>query len=414
MRKLLFTLLILIFTAGVAFAESKFTIKGDFYVRGSRITNQGLAATNAAEYDYYDQDMNIYAKFAASKTTWADLKIAIIDEEWGTGHHETNANDDENIAIERAYMTHVFPTHTVLVLGKMNGGTWGTTFGDDEEARWRVKIVQPLSPNAILLGVIEKGGDANLGVGNTGDIGAQNPTLKDAEEDDNDRLAVGALLTFGDFHVKPLYYMVNASNADLSQTSDGIEVNILLLALDGKFGMFGFEAEYMKKDTDFCTALGGRSFANTGMYVNFWANLAAAKVGLIYADGDTDTSKGAEAAFDFDDDFDLTLFLSDWIGFGGGDGLTGMNAIQVYGSYKFTEKLSANASYTMVESNWDAGIYKDAEANEMDFGLAYAITKNLTYSIAAGFASMDTNPTYWGGPDPDDGGRIYHKLAMKF
>jgi hypothetical protein len=64
----------------------------------------------------------------------------------------------------------------------------------------------------------------------------------------------------------------------------------------------------------------------------------------------------------------------------------------------------------MIDSNYDTGDYKGASANEMDFGLAYAITKNLTYSIAAGFASVDLE----GLPDPDDGGRIYHKLKMKF
>jgi len=409
MRKLLFTLLILIFTAGVAFAESNFTIKGDFNVRGSRITNEDLAATDAAEYDYYDQDMNIYAKFAASKTTWANIKIAIHDEEWGT----SNKDADEGISVERAYMTHVFPTHTVLVLGLMTGGTWGTAFGDAADARYRVKVVQPLSPNAILLGVIEKGDDVDIaGVtekDNAAEQGYGNP-IKDSEEDDNDRYAIGALLTFGDFHVKPLYYMVKDSSADLSKTTDGMEVNVMFLALDGKFGMFGFEAEYMKKDLDFCTALGGRSFSVTGIYANVWANLAPAKVGVIYADGGTDTDKGAEYSFDFDDDFDLTLFLSDWIGFGGGDGLRGMNAMQVYGSYKFTDKMSANASYTMIDSNYDAGALKGAEATEMDFGFAYKITKNLTYSIAAGFASVDLE----GSADPDDGGRIYHRLKMKF
>ena len=412
MRKILFTLLILIFTAGVAFAETKITIKGDVSTRGSRITNEGLAATDAAEYDYYDQDMNLKIKFAASKTTWANLKLAISDEEWGT-----NSDDaDENIAVERAYFTHVFPTHTALSLGMMTGGTWGTAFGDDGDARWRIKVVQPLSPKAILLAVIEKGGNVDTpgadAITNNAEQGYQNPATKDAEEDDNDRYAVGAILTFGDFHVKPLYYMIKDSSADLSQTTDGAEVTIMFLALDGKFGMFGFEAEYMKIDTDLCTAMGGYSWGNTGMYANFWANLAPAKVGIIYADGDIDTSKGVQKGFDFDDDFDLTLFLSDWVTFGGGDGLMGMNAIQVYGSYKFTDKMSANASYTMIDSNWETGSsLKGASATEMDFGFAYKITKNLTYSIAAGFASIDMEaPT----ADPDDGGRIYHKLKMKF
>jgi len=412
MRKLLFTLLILIFTAGVAFAESNFTIKGDASTRGSRITNHNAkATTDVDEYDYYDQDMNIYVKFAASKTTWADLKLAILDEEWGT----SNTDADENIAVERAYFTHVFPTHTALSLGLMTGGTWGTSFGDAGDARWRVKVVQPLSPKAILLAVLEKGDDVDVAgsepIANSAEQGYKGAT--DAEKDDNDRYAIGAILTFGDFHVKPLYYMIKDSSQCLEGGSNGMEVNVMFLAVDGKFGMFGFEAEYMKKDYDFdsCVAVvGGVDWSITGMYVNFWANLAPAKVGVIYADGGTDTSLGFEKGFDFDDDFDLTLYLSDWVGFGGGDGLNGMNAIQVYGSYKFTDKMSANASYTMIDSNWDAGYYKGAEANEMDFGFAYKITKNLTYSIAAGFASIDLES----GPDPEDGSRIYHKLKMKF
>jgi len=411
MRKLLFTLLILVFTAGVAFAESNLKIKGDFNVRGSRITNDdGTATADAATYDYYDQDMNIYAKFIASKTTWADLKIAIVDEEWGTGHHETNANDDENISIERAYMTHVFSTHTTLVLGKMSGGTWATAFGDDEEARWRVKVVQPFSPNFILLGVLEKGPDVFPGANTGADQGQQNAMLKDAEEDDNDRYAIGALLTFGNLHVKPLYYLVKDSSMCIDQGSKGGEITVMFLALDGKFGTFGFEAEYMKKDLDLDACAGGFDWSVTGMYVNVWADLAPLKVGVIYASGGTDTNQGAEYGFDFDDDFDLTLYLSDWIGFGGGDGITGMNAYQLYGSFQILENLSVNASYTMVDSNWDSGYYEDAEANEIDFGLAYKITKNLTYSIAAGFASIDLD----GQDDPEDGTRIYHKLKMTF
>lgn len=419
MRKILFILFIFIFTAGFAFADfafadTKVTFKGNFSLRGSHIGNDsGTATTDVAEFDYYDQDTNLYVKIWPAKETWVDLKICIHDEEWGT----SNKDADENISFERVYATHVFPTHTMLSIGLMNGGTWGTSFGDAEDARYRVKVIQPFSPQVTVLGVIEKGDDVDIGgpggiKANAAESGQANAGVKDAEKDDNDRYAIGAVLTFGDFKVMPLYYMVQDSSAVQDQGGDGWAINVMFLAVTGKVGMFGFEAEYMSKaiSGDAGSPVGDRSFTLPGYYANVWANLAPAKVGLIYAMGSTCEDDGVELGFDFDDDFDLTLYLSDWIGFGGGVGLTGMTAYSLYGSYKFSDKMSANASYTMVTSNYDEGYYKDAKANEIDVGFAYNINKYMTYSIAAAFPTIDLDS----GDDPENASRYYHKLNIKF
>jgi hypothetical protein len=399
MRKLLILLtacaLVVAFTVP-AMAFDQFSIKGYWSLRGSQIKNDDATATkDAAVYGYYDQDLKFWLQFNGAEKTFVRSEITWYDEEWGTAQ---NMASDENIAVERVYFTHIFGTGTKLDLGLMDAGVWATGFGDDEYGANRIKVTQPLPGGHTLVALTQKDTDT----------GYANQTTKDADKDDDDQYAVAAIIKAGPINIKPLVQLVDRSSLVADGGSKGAEATVIAIGVDGKFGMIGFEAEYVSQDWDYDPSLGLTDYDVAGWYGNVWANLGPAQVGFIYATGDYDKQSGN--SFDFDDDFDLTLYLSDWIGFGGGDGITGCDAYQVYGSYKFSDKLSANASYTMVDSNQEAGTYKDAEANEIDFGASYKLTKVLTYSVAAGFASIDYTPA----KDPEDGYRVYHKLKMSF
>jgi hypothetical protein len=378
-----------------AVAFDQFSIKGYWSIRGTQMKNgNGLQTKDAAVYGWYDQDLKFWLQFNGAEKTFVRSEITWYDEEWGT----TRVADDEKIAVERVYFTHIFGTGTKLDIGLMDAGVWATAFGDSEYGANRIKVTQPLPGGHTLIALTQKDTDT----------GYTNQTTKDADKDDDDQYAVAAIIKAGPINIKPLVQMIDTSSSVLDQGSKGTETTVIAIGADGTFGMIGFEAEYVSADYDYDTSLAATDYDVSGWYANIWANMGPAQVGFVYASGEYDKKTGN--AFDFNGDFDLTLYLSDQIGFGGGSGMYGMDAYQVYGSYKFSDKLSANASYTMVDSNHEAGTYKDAEANEIDLGAVYKISKVLSYEVAAGFASMDFTPA----KDPEDGYRVYHKLKMSF
>lgn len=344
MKKLLLTVLVVLLAAGSAWAVD-LQIKGDYYARGSYISNDAEVTADAPAYGYYDHDFNLYNTFVVDETTKLTMRLAIEDSNWPVPTIDNTTEDDDNIDVERLWLTHQFSTGTKLDVGKMSGGGWATSFYDDVGARYRIKATQ-FFPWGLLVGVIEKDGEQ----------GAANPTVKDAENDDFDAYAFGAVIKAGPVNIKPIWFHVQYGDvvAPSDQEDGDLIRNLLQLGVDGSFGMIGFEMEVNNDDYDYDNArLAAKDYTLNSFYLNVWANLDAFKVGGIFAYGGTDDD--ALKAADFDDDFDLTLFLSDWIGWGGaGDGLMGCTAFQIYANFAF-DKLSISPSYTFVTSNKEIG-----------------------------------------------------------
>ncbi|KAA0258330.1 hypothetical protein FHQ18_04000 [Deferribacter autotrophicus] len=404
----------LVFLALLAFAATSFAVElklsGNFYVRGSYIKNGSdldgdkkvdLQTSNAPSFSYFDQDMNLWAKLVVDEDTWVTTRFAIHDEDW----KNANENDtDDNIAAERAWLTHKFATGTKLDAGLMSGGGWGTAFGNDVGGKYRVKITQAL-PYGSLVAWVQKNAEKGKEL-----------QYKDAEKDDSDSYAIGLTFKAGDITIKPLVvYTVDSAgtnNAYVDNSTDGKKTTSFDIAAMGKFGVIGFEAEFDYDNVEFDKNY-GTDYDVYGIYVNAYTMIDKVKVGGIFAYGSYD--KDAQKGYDFDDDFDLTLVLSDWVGFGGGDGLTGMTAYQVYAKAPVMDKLTANASLTYVTSNQEGNstttnYLEDATAYEVDLGAAYTIKKGLVYSVAFGYAKIDLD----GQSDPDPVIRAYHKISLSF
>lgn len=415
MKKLFFAMLVVLLAAGSAWAVDV-NVSGGYYARGSMITNDaGTATQDAATYMYYDHDFDLTAKFVVSEATMFTLVLEFQDEEWGTAQ-STTAGSDDNMEVKRGWLTHKFPTNTILDVGAMNAGGWATAFDDDVGEGMRVKLTQ-ISDFGVFGGLFQKVNEA----------GQANPNTKDAESDDTDVLMLFLITKLGPINVKPAYALYHYGRGPtLTNALDGendLTRNRYVLALDGTFGMIGFECEFTQNDYSFERNL-GTDYTIGGYYANVWANLDAFKVGGIFAygsvDEDSDPTNTAPKKYGFDGDFDLTLFLGDWMEFGGNgadSGISGSTAFQIYAAYAM-DKFSFGGSYTIVNSNVDNNKFSGtqwykASASEFDLNASYKITDSLTYSVAAGWANVDWDDTY-STDDPEGAFRGYHKLALSF
>ncbi|MGA1861324.1 hypothetical protein OWM07_00350 [Deferribacter thermophilus] len=409
MKKLLVILALLAFAATSFAVELK--LSGDFYVRGSYISIDTDETNGVDEkYSYYDQDMNLWAKLVVDENTWVTTRFAIHDENW-KDDSEDEADDD--FTAERVWMTHKFSTGTTLDAGLMTGAGWGTAFGNDTGGKYRIKFTQAL-PYGSLVAFVQKNTEKGAEL-----------KYKDAEKDDSDTYGLGANIKAGDFKIMPLVTYMNNSAKYLDNGTDAQKTWRADVAFTGKVGMVGFEGEfsYVTMNDDDNSSL---DFDVYGVYLNGYAMVDKVKVGAIVAYGSYD--KDAKKGYDFEDDFDSTLVLGDWLqlgddyayGYGtkGESDLVGMTLLQLYAKTNVTDKLSVNASLSYVFSNQEDNEYEDVKAYEVDLGASYAITKNLTYSLAFGYAQVKDIIENNGLTDEDKFDlkaiRAYHKIALTF
>ncbi len=417
MKKLLVIMLGLMLAAGSAYALET-EISGDFSVRGQGLGEVDL--NDAADVDFYtiDQDLNILTKISVDDNTFVSFRTAIHDETWqDTSDNWTTGNRDADISVERSWMGHTFAnTDTKLEVGLMTGNAWGTAFGDAATGVYKIQAQQKLD-FGMLVAYIQK--EAEVG---------GSDEAEDSEDDDGDTYAVGLVMPINNITISPIIGYSNRSDLLRDTDNDGVQVFSIDVAVTGTFNNIGFEAEVDYESYSLDTGatppqgdvLPGATddFALWGAYLNVWAQLNQTKLGGLIAYGSWDDDSDVMVGYDFDDDFDKTLVLGDQIGFGDDsaasqDGMTGMTLLQIYVDHAFNEKLSAGGSISYVLSNQeDDPRYEDATAWEIDVNGAYKITDNLTYSVAAGYASVDFDVT--GLSDPDPAWRAFHKLSLTF
>lgn len=425
MKKFLFALLCVMLTAGFAFAVDV-DLKGMYYVRGSYIDNDsGLSSSSTANYMYYDHELDLTARLLVTDKTRVIVNFEIRDENWNASNTDgskvvAGKDLDDNIEFKRVFFSHTFDAYgTVLDAGLMTGGVWATSFGETGQGKYRVKVTQPTEFGPIIA-LVEKGAE----------LGSTNPNLKDSEKDDTDSYAIAMVTKLGPVNVKPLIQYVNGSSAILDQGNDGQTVLAFALGVDGTFGDFGFESEFVVKDYDNgdfdvppAPVGTDEDYTLWGLYGNGWWNIGAGKVGLLaaYGNWDDDAGKG----FGFGEDFTPTLFSgADWASFGGNQGFTeyvATSLVQLYGSLALSEELSIWGNGTYMAANADENadgtdnFWQDATGYELNLGLNWKLTDQVTYSIAAGFGEWDLDAGEDANDgDPDSFARAYHRFKIDF
>lgn len=430
MKKLLIITLCLLFAGSVYAVEVE--ISGDIGVEGKLWDTTNFADKdefNLPTFDdddfgssWYESDANISIKFMVDENTFAAFQFAMFDETWlnaSDRNEDATFNDegqmDDNIALEKAYLSHKFPFESTLSVGAMSSNAWGTAFGDAEGSAYQLKVSHPVQVGSIV-GIIQKNRD----------MGAENGT-KDSEEDDNDEFWLGAKLAFGDVNLKPLFVYVLDSSAIPDQGGDGLKTMELHLALDGQMNNFGFEAEVIYTDTS-SDAENADSYSLYGIYASIWSSINDnLKIGGWLAYGSVEDGQDTDAdgannlkAFDFGDDFDSALIYGGEISSAvlyeqatnviertrnaslgenydiGGDDLAGVTAVKLYvESGGLFDAITLTTSILYWSSN-----YSDWDSNgmEVDIEATYAITEALTYSIGIGYATINIDDLWEDAP----------------
>ena len=387
----------------------------------------GHDSETAFDYFYFDHELDLTARLLVTDKTRVIVNFEIRDENWlntgtdGTAHQDGRALDD-NIEFKRVFSSHTFDAYgTVLDLGLMTGAAWGTSFGDTATGKYRIKVTQPTELGPVIA-IYEKNHEE----------GSENNLVEDAEKDDAQGVALAMVTKLGDVNIMPLIQYVDDSSAVLDRGSDGVDVLVFALAATGTFGDIGFESEFVVKDYD-KSDFDATNTANFeigddedytiwGLYGNGWWNIGAGKVGLLAAYGNWDEDSGQ--GYNMGDDFEPVLFAANQADVGGGIGeFYGVSVVQLYGSLALSEELSINGSglYWASNAKEDAdgsdNFWRDSDGYEINAGLAWKLTDQVTYSAAAAFGkwSLDSNDKNdAAGDSPDGFVRAYHKFQIDF
>ena len=453
MKKVFCTIVLIFLIAGTSYAQATFSMAGNYEAEGkywfnynaTPRSNTGTDLYKEKSFGFYEQDINLYPKIEMDSTS-LNFRIAITDTNWGanasegsegiTQKDDADFTNDDNMQIERAYLSHSFSNLLTLDVGLMDGTEWATTFSNDKQARWRVKAVSITSFGAFGA-ILEKDNDR-------GAFASDDDYPDNFEGEDCDTYGLFWVGKAGNIFIKPLLWYVDMRNIFFEKTADlsayalaadqdlGLlfgDVDLLLFApqigFDGELGPLYFESEfnYFIYDLEAKDLGLDEKWSTFGIYLNFWKNLDSMTPGFIAAYGsynDTIDDAIAEAmsvgnlpgvlalnaihsnaSFDFKDDFNSTIILGDEIGWGGGGDLLGATLLKFYVNDIATgiNPLSLNFYAAYIMSNQENTDYEDATAWEASLGADYNITDNLKYSIYGAYADINYDVT--GIDDPD-------------
>lgn len=285
MKKVLIATMLVLLFAGSAYAQATFSMTGSYWAEGkywvNYNANPGTDATyNESGFGFYEQDIILYPKITVGDSS-LNLKVSMTDTEWGkfanpgSTHDLQHAylEDDDNIAIERAFITNKLNDVFTLDVGLMDGTVWGTSFADDKTGRWRVKLTAKTAIGAIG-GILEKI-DENGSEGMTAD----------AENNDSDNAALFMVTKVGNVFIKPLLYHVDTDG--ILAGKDFLKREYFSLAFNGDLGGMSFESELNYNDYRLTVdALGVREhFATQGYYLNLWKAMESMTPGITLAYG---------------------------------------------------------------------------------------------------------------------------------
>jgi hypothetical protein len=310
------------------------------------------------------------------------------------------------------YGSHTFGNGGTLNVGLMSGGAlvWGNKFANNSGENYRVFYSQPTSLGTVIA-IAEKNaeaGDATVG-----------------EDNDIDTYYLGLVSDWNGISVQPIVAYTIADNTTALNDHEDL---ILILALAGTMGNIGWEAEVDYVDTDYdaesatvTASTDHKDFQIYGLYANVWMQANALKIGVLGAYGSFDDD--AKRGFDSGDDFSAggALIIGDDIHFDDVDGdtkdLQAPSLIALYADYQVNPKLSVGGYLGYAKCNVDVAngdaldLWDGATLTEVSGDVTYAITSNLTYTVAAGFATLEYGDNT---VDPDNSVEVNHKLTFTF
>jgi hypothetical protein len=419
--------------------EVTFDLNGEFSAAGYYWDNKNLDPDDTVTYSFYKGYLSLYPKLTVGNTSMI-VKIDMRDEIWGNSAYGTDSPDawpylystenNDNISIERAYLSHKFGENTTLDVGLMSGQWWATKFGDYTQPRYRVKITQK-TPVGVIGALVEKDSEQ----GNSG--------TEDSEKDDYDSYALFGVTKLGSLYVKPLFFYVDRSSMVDDDGSEGLKRLYISVGIDGPLGPIDLESEWTYQDTKYeDLSPVAEDATDLGAYVNLSKTMDFGKAGIVlmYASWDDEGGAyGAGCGLDSRQDFKANLILGDEIAFGAtsvtlgtttynlatAEDLLGMTMIKPYvQGVKLAENITCDASFGYIMSNQDdfdltalgAGVipnkFKDATAWELDLGLNVKINPNLYYLVDAGYADISYDSDYY--DDPDSVMLLKHEILFTF
>lgn len=373
MKKLIVVLASLMFATGAFAAEYK--LSGDFKVTGTKIINGG--GSDDADYDYYDQDMNLNVVIKADDKTTVTTKFAIMDYDWkGSADYQKSGNSTANdgnkdFVVERAFISYKITPELTVNAGLMTGGAWAAAFGNDAEGKQRIKFDYALGKLGSLTAFAQKNAEKGLGAED-----------KEAEKADNDMLAIGANLKFAGVTVAPLLQSKKNGNV-VSGSAETASSTVIDIYAAAKIAMVSLEAEYIQETGEKMT--NGTTAAKTdvdksGYWVKAKADLGKFNVAAEYA-----TASGDENAdddiFEMADDYEFVL-LGDDIA----DGLAGVTLWALTAGTSFG-KLGLDAAFISASDTES----EDGIGTEIDLTAAYALTDATAFTLQYAIFSPDSD-----------------------
>jgi hypothetical protein len=426
MKKLIALMFAMLFLgAGIAGA-SDLTMTGSYFVRGTYEDNLAYDAANPQNdrnYGYYDHELDLITTWKIDDTTFVRARFEMRDQSWGRGSDTVTesvhiGDTDNNIVVQEVWGQTTFTNGISLRTGLMGAGAWGTSFGNTSTEAFRIFATIPTQIGAVIA-ILEKPNNGASEAGNS----------VNGESNDIDVYHLALVTKVGDVNIKPIVSFIDANNINWGFDSQTI---LAQLSLDGKLGMFGFEADFIYRDVDRTIPEAGTAatedYSLFGAYGNIWYQMQALRLGAFAAYGSWDDD--AQQGFDFGDDFapgNLLIMGDDLLGEGAGNvgapvaegGMVGAALFGIYGSYAVTDKLTLSAVAAYAKPDRDKALstganvkkWDDADIYELSAGFAYKITPSLTYDGGIGMAEVNFGDAT---PDPDTLVEAFHRLSFNF
>lgn len=392
---------------------------GHYRVRGNYISQWNLRDTTPSK-DFMDMRFRLQTVFKVSDILSVTTRFDALDGKvWGDADDASTAAG--NIDFDRAYMTIDAPIGKFDV-GRMLGGTWGTSFNDTADEFDRIKFTKTIDDLTLFL-----------------------VYQKNAENDDDTAVAA-ADQDSETYYVLGDYKMENTTAGILlaftndkttsTQTTRTYNASPYFVSKIGGLGIQG-ELQYNWGATDYDTA-GTADLDYKELAYNIEASYAFGPVGVsagyAFWSGDQSTADNEDSCYqngpgnDWGKLFILTSDATAQIqllgnygnlsrgGIANNSNLSGAKIL--YGSADFSPL--DNLTLGVVVGNADAdeapaGI-KDDYGLEYDFTLTWKIYDNLTYTAIAAF--LDAGDFYWQQATKpanfDDTYALFHQLILEF
>ncbi|MDO9565524.1 MAG: porin [Candidatus Desulfaltia sp.] len=408
---------------------------GAYRVRGSYVEHYDLLDTSPS-HDYMDMRLRLQTVFKASDILSVTMRLDALDNKrWGDA--DTANTGAGNIDLDRVFMTIKAPIGK-FDIGRMAGGTFGTTFVDSDSDYDRIKYTKVID-NLTLLAIYQKNAEKDYTTPiASGDGTVDSPYVyRDAADQDSET-----------YYLAPIYKMENVTAGVLfgftnnKVTADADAKSYLADPyFVAKFGPLAIQGELFYKwgTTEYDSTAADKDLKALAynLEASYSFGPASVMLGYAFASGqdpnDTDTTGFGGVGNDWEKLFILTTNeVADLSGLGGvgnvsNDGIkkikvagyTDPGAKIIYGGVSFSPldnlKLGLAVGYATADQ-LPAGATQDDAGTEYDLTLNWKIYDNLTYTAIAAF--LDAGDLYKQavGNDThfDDTYALFHQLQLTF